>query len=225
VKRFVFISSITVAGIPSEVPATEETAPASPLQDQYTRYKGKAEEILRSGPDGFEWAVVRPGIVYGPRSRHLARMLRTVVKLGPIGIPFIGSGRNRAPFIQVQDLAEAVFLAGTRPEAAGQVFNISDGTGHSWLEFFTALGRAQGKEVRLIPLPPFLLRVPAVFADLFAGFAGLRLDLHSYVTFMSRDVDFDTGKARSLLGWEPRHGDLQKAVEEMVKWYAEKKGE
>ncbi len=224
VKRFVLVSSLTVAGVPGTLRATEETAPAFPLRDQYTEYKRRAEELVRQPQDGVEHAIVRPGIVYGPRSRHLGALLRNVARFGPIGIPFIGSGRNRAPFIQVQDLARAIYLAGTRPEAANQTFNLTDALSHTWQDFFTTIGRAQGREVRLVPLPPFLIRFPAVFADLFAGLVGFQLDLNSYVTFMSRNIDFDPQKAQTLLGWEPEHGDLDRAVEEMVSFYGRKEG-
>ncbi len=219
VKRFVFVSSLTVAGVPATVPATEETEPAYPLRDQYTEYKRKAEELVRETQNDVEHAIVRPGIVYGPGSRYLGRMVKTVATLGPIGIPFIGSGANRAPFVQVQDLARAIYLAGTRPEGANQTFNVTDAAAHTWREFFAAIGKAQGKEVRLVPLPPFLFRFPAVFVDLFADLIGFRLDLHSYVTFLSRNIEFDPQKARTLLGWEPEHGDLDAAAAEMVRSY------
>jgi nucleoside-diphosphate-sugar epimerase len=222
VKRFVFVSSLTVAGVPAAVPATEETKPAFALRDQYTEYKRKAEDLIRQSQNGVEHAIVRPGIVYGPGSRYLGRMVRTVAQFGPIGIPFIGPGRNRAPFIQVQDLALAIYLAGTRPEGANQTFNVTDTAAHTWREFFAAVGRAQGREVRLVPLPPFLIRFPAVFADLFAGLFGFHLDLHSYVTFLSRNIEFDPRKARTLLGWDPEHGDLDAAVGEMVCSYGKK---
>jgi len=219
VKRFVFVSSLTVAGIPSAVPATEETEPAVVLRDQYTEYKRNAEAIIRELRNGVEHAIVRPGIVYGPRSRHLGRMVKAVGRIGPIGIPFIGSGKTNAPLVHVRDLARAIYLAGIQPEGANQTFNLTDGRAHTWLDLFSSIGKAQGKAVRLVPLPPVLFRFPAAFADLFAGIIGFSLDLHSYVTFLSRNVHFDMGKATTLLGWEPEHGDLETAVREMVDWY------
>jgi nucleoside-diphosphate-sugar epimerase len=219
IKRFVFVSSLTVAGIPATSPAIEETGTAVMLRDQYTEYKRKAEELVREAPGGVEHAIVRPGVVYGPGSRYLARMIRSVARFGPIGLPFIGTGRNHAPLVQVQDLARAIVLAGIRPEAANQTFNIVDLRAHTWLEFLSAIGRAQNRKVKLIPIPPFLIRVPAVLADLLAGIAGFRLDLHTYITFLTQDVVFDPQKARSLLGWEPEHGELDYAVKEMVAWY------
>ena len=219
VKRFVFVSSLTVAGIPSTVPATEETETAVVLRDQYTEYKRSAEAVIRELRNGVEHAILRPGIVYGPRSRHLGRMVNAVARIGPIGIPFIGSGKTNAPLVHVQDLARAIYLAGIRPEGANQTFNLTDGRAHTWFDLFTAIGKAQGKEVRLVPLPPVLFRLPAAFADLFAGIIGFNLDLHTYVTFLSRNVHFDMGKAKTLLGWGPEHGDLETAVREMVEWY------
>ena len=219
VKRFVFVSSLTVAGIPSTVAATEESEPAVALRDQYTEYKRKAEAIVRELRNGAEHAIVRPGIVYGPRSRHLGRLVKSVARIGPIGIPFVGSGRTNAPLVHVQDLARAIYLAGTRPEGANQTFNLTDGRAHTWLDLFTAIGKALGKEVRLVPLPPVLFRLPAAFADLFAGIIGFNLDLHSYIAFLSRNVHFNMGKARTLLGWEPEHGHLETAMQEMVAWY------
>jgi len=47
VKRLVFVSSISVAGIPLSIPATEDTAALQDLHDQYTEYKRKAEEVIR----------------------------------------------------------------------------------------------------------------------------------------------------------------------------------
>ncbi len=46
VKRIVFVSSITVSGIPSAVPADEDTAPRIIMNDHYTDYKRRAEKLL-----------------------------------------------------------------------------------------------------------------------------------------------------------------------------------
>ncbi len=46
VRRLVFISSITVAGIPSEIPAREDTEPEVILKDHYTSYKRTCEKLI-----------------------------------------------------------------------------------------------------------------------------------------------------------------------------------
>lgn len=219
--RLVFVSSLSVSGIPSTIPADEETPASLVLHDHYTAYKRKVEEIITSAPPDFEYSIVRPAPVYGPGSRYLGRLVSVIEKIGPLGIPFPGGGENMAPLIHVADLARAIVLAGTRPEAAGKVFILSDGFRHSWHEFFTAIAGSMGKDIRIIPLPLLLLKLAAVPLDLFSMFLGVDLDPVSYLNYFSKDLLFDSGKAKKLLGWEPRYA-LDEGVKEMVRSYKKK---
>jgi nucleoside-diphosphate-sugar epimerase len=220
VRRFVFISSITVAGIPSQIPADEETAPAVVLRDQYTEYKRACERTIADGPPGVEYVILRPGFVYGPRSRSLGRMIELVKRIGPIGFPFLGNGKSLAPFVEARDLAACIYHAGTRPEAAGKTFNVTDGREETWSDFFEAITSAFHGKLRLFPLPAFLVRFPALFADSFSGLFGITADLGSYVSYFSRDVHFKNDRAVSLLGWKPACADLASCVREMIASYA-----
>ena len=223
VKRLVFVSSLSVAGIPLAIPATEDTPAAQVLRDQYTEYKRKAEGVIRQSGIGVEHVILRPGVVYGPGSRRLGGLIDAIRRFGPIGLPFIGSGSNLMPLIHVKDLARAVYLAGTVPGAANQTLNITDGERRTWLGLFTAVAEAQGKRFRLIPVHPALAKFPALFIDLFTGIFGQSLDLPAFVSYVSRDVHFGIGRARTVLGWEPAYRDLHEAAREMVAWYAKKK--
>ncbi|NJD55010.1 MAG: NAD-dependent epimerase/dehydratase family protein, partial [Nitrospirae bacterium] len=188
IRRFVFVSSLTVAGIPSAIPAREETEPGTLLHDHYTDYKRRCEEIIRERMTGCEHAIIRPAPVYGPGSRYLGQMVKVIETLGPVGIPFIGNAKNIAPLIQVTDLAKAIVSAGTRPEAAGQTFNLSDGQDHTWMDLLTAVGQAVGKTVRTIPVPRLLLKFAALPLDFFAGFFGMHLDPVNYLNYVSADL-------------------------------------
>ncbi len=223
VKRLVFVSSISVAGIPLAIPATEDTPASQVLRDQYTEYKRKAEEIIRQSSGGVEHVILRPGVVYGPGSRHLGSMIDAIRRFGPLGLPFIGAGTNLMPLIHVKDLARAVYLAGTVPGAVNQTLNITDGERRTWLGLFTAIAEAQDRRFRLIPVHPALAKFPAMFVDLFTGIFGQSLDLPAFVSYVSRDVHFDCGRARSVLGWEPSYRNLSDAVRDMVGWYAKRK--
>jgi nucleoside-diphosphate-sugar epimerase len=216
IRRIVFISSLSVAGIPSSIPATEDTAPKTALRDHYTAYKKQCEEILLVNSAPADVVIIRPGVVYGPGSRYLGRMIKAIERFGPLGFPVAGKGGNAAPFIQVRDLARAVYLAGIERAAAGQVFNLTDGQRHSWADFFHAVAASLGKKLRILPVPPFLLRPPALMLDVFSGIAGFRLSLNAYVSYAASDVLFDNGKARRLLNWKPEY-TLAQGVEEMVK--------
>jgi dihydroflavonol-4-reductase len=217
VKRFVFISSITVAGIPSSIPAKEDTAPEIVLEDHYTSYKRKGEDIIAQASDA-EYVIIRPAAVYGPGSRYLGRLIGAVRKLGPIGFPFIGNAESLAPFIYVKDLAKAIFLAGIQPDAAGEVFNLTDGMRHTWSDFLRAIAELSGKKLRIAALPPILFRIPSLFIDSFSGIFGFDLDINHYLAFFTRDLYFDNSKARNLLAWQPDY-TLTDGVKEMMGAY------
>jgi nucleoside-diphosphate-sugar epimerase len=221
VKRLVFVSSLSVAGIPMAIPATEDTPAARVLRDHYTEYKRTAEALIRQAP--CEHVIVRPGVVYGPGSRYLGRLIETIRLLGPIGLPFIGTGRNLVPLMQIDDLADAITRAGTASAAAGETLNLTDGERRTWHEFFSLIAEANSKRFRLIPVHPRLARLPARFFDLFTGIFGRSFDLPAFVDYVSRDVHFSNARAQAVLGWTPRHRDLRESVREMVASYDQKR--
>jgi nucleoside-diphosphate-sugar epimerase len=218
ITRFVFVSSITVAGIPSETPATEDTTPKIVFSDQYTVYKRKCEELLSAMPAGCECVIVRPSPVYGPGSRYLGRLIKTIEKLGPVGFPFVGNARNNAPLIYVKDLAKAILLSGTKADISGRTFHITDGVRHSWFDFFQEIANNLNTKLRIVPIPSILLKLPAVPFDLLSGILGIELDPVHYLNYFSRDIYFDNARATRLLDWRPEFG-LPAGVREMVNSY------
>lgn len=220
-SRFVFISSLSVAGIPSEFPADEETKPSIVLKDHYTEYKRASERIIAERCPRAAYCIIRPAIVYGPRSRHLGRLIELVKRLGPLGLPLVGKARNLAPFVQVQDLAAAIYLAGTVEAATGKTFNITDGQAESWFDFFESM--AAGRPLRILPIPPILARMPALLGDILSGVFGAAADFSSYVSYLSRDVHFSNRHAVAVLGWKPAYTDIAVGVGEMIDWYSQKR--
>jgi nucleoside-diphosphate-sugar epimerase len=219
VRRIVFVSSISVSGIPATVPANEDTAPRLVLNDHYTDCKRRSEKLLRENARDVEYAIIRPAPVYGPGSRSLGRLIRILDRLGPVGVPFPGNAENLAPLIQVSDLGQSISRAGTEPAAAGQIFNLTDGMRHSWREFLETITECLGKKLRIIPIPRLLLQLSALPLDLFSVFLGISLDPVGYVSYFSEDLYFDNSRARNLLNWQPRYS-LSEGVKEMTEFYA-----
>lgn len=217
VKRLVFISSITVAGIPSETPADENTEPKAILEDHYTSYKRACERLIMSSC-ACEFVIIRPAPVYGPGSRHMGGFITTIDRLGPIGFPFIGNAENLAPLIYVKDVANAIYLSGLSPSAKGQVLNLTDGFRHSWLDFLTAIAELLGKKLRIIAIPPLLLKIPAVPLDILSGLIGIKVDPLQYLNYFSNDLFFDNSRSKAVLNWQPEFS-LKDGVKEMIKFY------
>ncbi len=216
IRRIVFISSLTVAGIPEKTPADEETAPAVTLRDHYTRYKEQCEKLFAEQTSKTEYVVIRPGVVYGPGSRYLGGLIAGIDRLGIFGIPFVGRGTSVAPLVYVKDVAQAVYRAGVEESAAGQVFNLTDGFGESWADFIHAVASALGIKARILPVPPPFLGIPSQFFDVVSGLFGATPSLGAYVKYVTTDLLFDNRKAQRLLRWRPEF-TRQQGVEEMVR--------
>jgi len=221
VKRIVFVSSITVSGIPSTVPADEDTVPRIIVNDHYTDYKRRAEKLLIENAGATEYVIIRPAPVYGPGSRHLGRLISIIDRFGPFGIPFPGNAENLAPLIHVSDLSSAIAGAGLEPAAAGRTFNLTDGLRHSWRDFLEAIAKRLGKKLRIVPLSRLLLQLSALPLDLVSGFLGISLDPVSYITFFSENLFFDNARARNMLNWQP-HYSLSEGIDDMIASYEKK---
>lgn len=218
IRRIVYVSSITVSGVPSVLPATEDTEPKLIFSDQYTDSKRRSENLLISAAGDVEFSIIRPAPVYGPGSRNLGKFIDLIGKLGPIGIPFPGDAQNLAPLIHVDDLARAICAAGTEPAAAGRIFNLTDGLRHSWIDFLRALADGLGTKIRIVPLPAVLLKMTALPLDLLAGLLGFSLDPVTYITYLSEDLLFDNSRTKELLGWKPGY-IFPEGIPEMIEFY------
>ncbi|HNT61099.1 MAG TPA: NAD(P)-dependent oxidoreductase, partial [Candidatus Bilamarchaeaceae archaeon] len=103
--RIVLASSISVYGKKlREIPADEATR-TNP-DSAYAKSKMDAEDIVRGR--GGRHAILRLGTIYGPEFEDYSNILRMLEK-GKM--PIIGSGRNRVPFVHVEDAAKAVAAA------------------------------------------------------------------------------------------------------------------
>ena len=89
----------------------------------YGRSKIEAEEVARSlAAHGPEVVILRPKTFLGPERLGVFEILFDWIREGR-RVPILGDGSNRYQLLDVDDLAEAVLLAGTKP-VAGETLNI-----------------------------------------------------------------------------------------------------
>ncbi|PYO32104.1 MAG: hypothetical protein DMD51_05765 [Gemmatimonadetes bacterium] len=152
-QRFVLVSSLAAGGptTPGH-PIDEERRPA-PVTP-YGQSKLAAEIVVRAMP--FPWTIVRPPAVYGERDRETLK----VFKLARRGlVPVFGDGSQELSVVYAGDLAAALVAAATSPGAARKVYYAAHPAVTTSAALVRAVGRAVGREPRLLPLPAPVARV------------------------------------------------------------------
>ena len=152
-QRFVLVSSLAAGGptTPGH-PIDEERRPA-PVTP-YGQSKLAAEIVVRAMP--FPWTIVRPPAVYGERDRETLK----VFKLARRGlVPVFGDGSQELSVVYAGDLAAALVAAATSPGAARKVYYAAHPAVTTSAALVRAVGRAVGREPRLVPLPAPVARV------------------------------------------------------------------
>jgi nucleoside-diphosphate-sugar epimerase len=192
VKRFVFISSVKVNG-ESTLPGRAFTeADVSNPKDAYGQSKFEAEQGLHqvSADTGMEVVIIRPPLVYGPGVKaNFAALIRAVQRGWPLPL---GSVHNLRSFVGLDNLVDFIVTCITNPQAANQIFLVSDGQDLSTTELVRGMARAAGVSSRLLPVSVWALRAGASL-----------LGKADAVQRLCGNLQVDITKARSLLGWVP----------------------
>ncbi len=140
VRRFVHISTIAVHG-PDPGPWIDERTPVIHSDNGYADAKADAEVLVNVLAQNLRLptVVLRPTIVYGPRS--ISWTVGPINRLKKGKFALIENGVGLANPVHVDDVIQAILLASTRPEAVGETFVVSAGTTVTWREFFSYYAR------------------------------------------------------------------------------------
>ena len=200
VKRFVFVSSIGVNGVQTTgAPFDEDSrcAPAAP----YAVSKYEAEQglrsLLRSHP--MEWVIVRPPLVYAAHAPgNFGRLLKWVHR----GVPLpLASVQNARSMVALENLVDFLITALAHPQAANQLFLVSDGWAVSTPQIVRHLAKGMGRASRLFPVPPALLWAGAT-----------AVGKRSLCQQLCGSLEVDDTKSHALLDWHPVMGPQQALV-------------
>jgi nucleoside-diphosphate-sugar epimerase len=217
-RRFVHFSSVTVFGF--EFPdGVDEHHPVRNTFLPYPDSKIASEQVvLQAHAEGrIQCTIVRPGDVYGPRSRAWAVIPAQLIADRRLTLP--GRGRRIHSPVYIDNLVDGVLLAAVAPEAAGQVFTLSDGIGVPYREFLAPYAKLVGR--RLITLPtPVAIAGAAVMQRVARLSPGDNEINPGAARYLLRTGTYSITKARRVLGWEPRVG-LGDGLARTVAWLAE----
>ena len=218
VKKLVFFSTIAVYGDSAGSVLNESATPRPGTL--YAQTKRLAEQIVLDPrlPDGRPFGtVLRLASVYGSRVKGNYRLLLQALARKRF-IP-LGPGTNRRTLVYDKDVASAVLAVMGNSNAAGRIFNVTDGEIHSLSDIIQSICEALGRRPPRMHLSVAALRTAAHIIDkgttlLGLGLPGLRSALDKY----TEDMAVDGHRIQAEIGFKPKydlHSGWRETIEEM----------
>jgi nucleoside-diphosphate-sugar epimerase len=224
VKRLVHVSSLSVldqAGHGKNVPVTE-ASPVEPhpeLRGAYSQTKLIAENLVLDAirNQDLPAVILRPGQIFGPGAE----------KVPPSGVIAIagrwivmGSGALPLNLVYIEDVVDAILLAGSRKNVGGQIFQLVDGKTVSQREYIDAARRYSSGTLRVAYVPKAVLYSAALGVELLGRMLKRGVPLSRYkIQSLPPIAPFDGSAARDKLGWTPAVGTR----EGLARTFAEKR--
>ncbi|MFH0020731.1 UDP-glucose 4-epimerase family protein [Pseudomonas fluorescens] len=207
VGRFIYISSVKVNG--------EVTAPGLPFKasdapapvDPYGISKREAEDALKkiSAETGMQLVIIRPPLVYGPGVKaNFLSMMRWLAR----GVPLpLGGIHNKRSLVSIGNLVDLINVCIDHPQAAGNIFLVSDGDDLSTSQLL-------GRMAAALKVRAPLLTVPSWMVTACASLLGRR----EIACRLCGSLQVDISDTCAILGWQPVIG-MDKALEQTAEHY------
>ncbi len=222
IRCFVHFSSLGVYAARHHHGTDENEPLPQHHMDGYTQTKVESEQLVLSYFRDHKLPVVvlRPGFIYGPRDRTV--MPKLLDNLRKRKMRYISGGRGAMNCIYVGNLVEAALLAAEKPEAVGQIYNLTDGEFVSKRRFIEGIVEGVGTPPPLpVSIPLWMARIMAWWMESKARKKNSpkapRLT-QARLKFLGLNLDFSIEKAKRELGYRPRWS-FDEAMRETVAWY------
>ena len=224
-KRFVFVSSLSVFGAIREQQPYEEIRETDTPQPntEYGRSKLEAEQWLDSllphSSNLFPYVILRPTGVYGPREKDYFLMAQSIKQHSDFAV---GYKRQDITFVYVSDVVQAVFLALEKGQS-GRKYFLSDGEVYQSTTFSDLIHEELGRPWWIrITAPVWVLRIVTFFGEHIGRMTGKisALNNDKYNILRQRNWRCDIQPAIDELGYHPEV-DLKEGVRRAIKWYKE----
>lgn len=218
-RRFIYLSSLSIFGaIKEQQPYEEITENDTPRPNTaYGRSKLESERFLDSIGNEFNYIILRPTGVYGPREKDYYLMAKSIERHLDFAAGF---KRQDITFVYVKDVVQAVFLA-LDHGMAGRKYFLSDGNVYQSKTFSDLLHEEMGRPWWIrVTAPLWVLRLITRVGDRLSHITGKMTALNNdkYNIMKQRNWRCDIEPACDELGFRPRY-NLALGVKETVKWY------
>ncbi len=221
VKRFLHVSSQTVAG-PSkslELPKTEEMD-STPITS-YGKSKKAAEEEVLKYKGKIPFTIVRAPAVYGPRDTAIF----DIFKIAKYGLgTMIGFDKKYVSLIHSDDLTRGMIEAAESNNTVNETYFVSSEEFYTWDRVLPVIGKAFGKGMLKIKIPHAVVLTLAGISEFFGKFSS-KPPVFNYekgIDFIQTYWTCSVEKARKDFGYRQKLS-LEEGIQDTVNWYKENK--
>lgn len=215
VKRIIFISSNSVAGIGQPGQLFTESDPYAPYM-HYGISKMRAEEILLEAAreKKIEVTIFRFCWFYGPdQPPRQTRFFKMIQKGNPI---IFGDGSNLRSMSYIDNNIQALLLAESNPAAVNNIYWIADERPYPTLEIYTTIAKLLG--VTLKPrFVPDVASTACYRIDQVLQSVGLYIKEFHVAGEMNKTIACSVEKARKELGYNPEVS-LEEGMRRSIEW-------
>ncbi len=221
VRRFVYLSSLSVFGaIKEQQPYQEIEETDTPRPNTaYGMSKLRTERYLDTIGNAFNYIILRPTGVYGPREKDYYLMAKSIA--GHMDFA-VGYKRQDITFVYVRDVVQAIFLCLQRG-MSGRKYFLSDGNVYQSATFSDLIHEELGRPWWIrVKAPIALLRIITLAGELWGRMTGKMTVLNNdkYNILRQRNWRCNVEPACDELGYKPEY-NLERGVRETIQWYKE----
>ncbi len=197
-RRLVHVSSIAVYGYGYKDAIISEESSFTESKDSYVYSKRAAEQMLlkTAASSGLRsYSIIRPGMIYGPRSSFWTKKLFRHAKRRPM--PWLGTGEGYCFPIYVDDVVDLIVTLLTHPNAHERVFNCAPDPAPTWRAFLQGYQALIDRE-NWLTIPADLVIALLDTLTLFQKPAFLE-----FVRYSQTRNTYSMRKADEVLNWKP----------------------
>lgn len=202
VKRFIFLSSVKACGESTELnlPMNEKLIPKPMDSYGYSKLLAEKELLNLAKETNMEIVIIRPVVIYGPGVKgNISKLIRLVKK--QYFLPF-GGVNNKRSLLSITNLLDLMIICIDHPNAANQIFFVSDGADKSLPEIILAISNVLKSKILIFTFPVIILKF-------FLFIIGKK----KLINRLFGSLQVDIKRAKMELGWEPKN----KFEDELIK--------
>ncbi|MCC6747332.1 MAG: NAD-dependent epimerase/dehydratase family protein [Deltaproteobacteria bacterium] len=199
----------------------DDPFPACGIND-YAETKRLSEvEVAEAAREGLRAVVLRPQGIIGPGDRAIFPRALRVARRGVF--PVIGDGQTWMDLTYVENVVDALLLAGEKAGAIGRTYNVTNGAPVRLYELIERVLRSLGMACRRRRIPFGVAWTAAgALEAVHRAFLPAREPLLTQyaVCVLGRSRTLDISRAQSELGYRPAVS-VDEGVERFVAWWKE----